>query len=105
MIHRDIFEDVGLFDETLPACEDYDMWLRITSRHRVLFLKEKLTTKYGGHGDQLSKKHWGLDRFRMQALQKIVASGQLHTNDRAAATLMLEEKTSIFLKGAKKRSL
>ena len=26
MIHRDIINEVGLFNESLPVCEDYDMW-------------------------------------------------------------------------------
>ncbi|MBU0650624.1 glycosyltransferase, partial [bacterium] len=30
IIHKDIFDHIGLFDETLMACEDYDLWLRIT---------------------------------------------------------------------------
>ena len=29
MIHRRVFDHVGLFDESMPACEDYDLWLRI----------------------------------------------------------------------------
>ncbi|MGB5881995.1 MAG: glycosyltransferase, partial [Thermoanaerobaculia bacterium] len=45
LIHRSVFDEVGLFDETLPACEDYDLWLRICSRWPVLFLPERLVVK------------------------------------------------------------
>jgi glycosyltransferase involved in cell wall biosynthesis len=38
IIHHSIFEDVGLFDETLPACEDYDLWLRICAFYPTLFI-------------------------------------------------------------------
>ena len=38
MIHRRVFDQVGLFDETLPVCEDYDLWLRICARMPVLFV-------------------------------------------------------------------
>lgn len=103
MIHRSLFTKVGRFDETLPACEDYDMWLRITSLYPILYLDEKLTIKHGGHEDQLSQKHWGMDRFRIRALKKVLASRPLPKEDREAALRMLQVKTKIFLTGAKKR--
>ena len=102
MINRQLFDDVGLFDETLPACEDYDMWLRISCKYPVLFLDEPLTNKYGGHEDQLSRQHWGMDRFRIIALQKIIESKRLNDSDRQAAINMLLIKISIFLEGSKK---
>ncbi len=102
MIKKEIIDNVGLFDETLPACEDYDMWLRITCKYPVLFLDEALTNKFGGHDDQLSQKYWGMDRFRIVALEKRIESGDLNDIDRMAAIKMLQKKIAIFLKGAKK---
>lgn len=102
LIASSLFDELGLFDETLPACEDYDMWLRICSRHPVLFIDEPLTNKYGGHDDQLSQKHWGMDRFRITALNKIIESGVLNDIDRQAAVKMLLQKIDIFLQGAQK---
>ncbi len=103
MIHRKVFEEVGRFDESLPVCEDYDLWLRICSRYPVLFVEEYLLTKYGGHSDQLSRYHWGMDRFRVQALQNIIESGNLRDKDRSAAIGMLLQKCAILLQGARKR--
>ena len=102
MIKKELFDKVGLFDEKLPACEDYDMWLRICGEYPVLFLDEALTNKFGGHEDQLSRQHWGMDRFRIIALQKCIASQKLTDSDREAAINMLINKISIFLKGAEK---
>lgn len=102
MIHKGVFEDVGGFDESLPACEDYDMWLRICQKYPVLLVAEALTNKYGGHDDQLSRKHWGMDRFRILALEKIIATGGLGAADRGAAIRMLTAKIRIFLQGARK---
>jgi glycosyltransferase involved in cell wall biosynthesis len=102
MIKKQLFDEVGLFDENLPACEDYDMWLRICCKYPVLFLDQPLTNKYGGHADQLSRKHWGMDRFRIIALQKCIESSQLNDIDRHAAVAMLLRKTTIFLNGAEK---
>lgn len=103
MIHRDLFDRVGVFDESLPACEDYDLWLRICAGHPVLFLEEPLILKYGGHADQLSQKHWGMDRFRIRALEKVIDSGALGHEDRAAAIDELIRKIDIFVAGARKR--
>lgn len=103
MLHRDLLEEVGVFDESLPACEDYDLWLRVASRHPVLLVNELLINKYGGHEDQLSHQHWGMDRFRIQALEKILQGQDLGEENRRLAQSMLTQKLEIFLQGAKKR--
>ncbi len=103
IIHRQVFAKLGFFDESLPACEDYDLWLRITAHYPVLYLAEKLTLKYGGHADQLSKM-WGQDRFRITALCKIIDSKVLTDTDKQAALSILQQKISIYIKGAKKRA-
>ena len=72
MLSKKVFENVGLFDESLSACEDYDLWLRITARMPVHFIPEPLIIKRGGHADQLSSRFWGMDRFRIIALTKII---------------------------------
>lgn len=104
LIKCTVFESIGLFDEELPACEDYDLWLRITSRMPVLYIDEPLLTKYGGHADQLSQKHWGMDRFRITALEKILASDHLDPQQRAATLDMLNHKLDVLLTGARKRN-
>ena len=103
MIHKSIFEEIGIFDESLPACEDYDMWLRICSRESVGFVEEAQIKKYGGHADQLSGRFWGMDRFRIQALEKLLEETHLRDLDRVAATSMLLKKLDILTKGAIKR--
>ena len=35
MLRRTLWDQVGGFDESLPACEDYDLWLRLTCARRV----------------------------------------------------------------------
>jgi glycosyltransferase involved in cell wall biosynthesis len=102
LIHRLIFDEIGIFDESLPACEDYDLWLRLCSRYPVLYIDEALITKHGGHEDQLSHKYWGMDRFRIQALNKIISEAKLNDNDRDAAVKMMRYKINIYLVGAEK---
>lgn len=103
LIHRSVFDEVGLFDETLPACEDYDLWLRVCSRWPVLYVPEQLVVKHGGHEDQLSNRVPGLDRYRIQALEGLLGSAALGNDDRQAAIDMLIDKIDIYAAGAHKR--
>jgi glycosyltransferase involved in cell wall biosynthesis len=103
LVRRSTFDAVGAFDEGLPACEDYDLWLRITSRHPVLFVDRPLLVKHGGHDDQLSRTTEALDRYRIRALTKILASGHLGPEDRRAAARTLCEKIRVYGAGARKR--
>lgn len=104
LIKKSLFDEIGLFDEDLPACEDYDLWLRITARYPVLYVYEKLVIKHGGHADQLSQRHWGMDRFRVQALEKILSENILDADDTDAVLKVLLEKTRVLVLGAKKRN-
>ncbi len=103
LIHRSVFEGIGLFDTQLPACEDYDLWLRITANYPVLLVEQPQINKHGGHEDQLSRAFWGMDRFRISALQKIIDAGQLSEQNRQAAINMLIKKADIYLNGVTKR--
>ncbi len=103
LIHRSVFEAVGLFDEDLPGGEDYDLWLRISARYPVLLVDEPLVVKTGGHADQLSRRVRGLDRYRIRSLVKILESGELEPADRAAAVATLDEKCRIWATGAARR--
>ncbi|MFQ5543387.1 MAG: glycosyltransferase family 2 protein [Nitrospiria bacterium] len=104
LIKKTLFEEIGYFDEKLPVCEDYDLWLRICAKYPVLYLDECLIAKYGGHSDQLSRKYWGMDRFRVRALDKLIKTGAVKGNDLAAAYEMLRHKCEILMKGAAKHN-
>lgn len=102
LIKKDIFETLGGFDESLPACEDYDYWLRYCCRYPVLFVEEPLLIKHGGHSDQLSKKYWGLDRFRVKSMLKLLMSDVLSPNQRFLTENAFIEKCRILENGALK---
>jgi len=105
MIRRSLFDRVGGYDERLPACEDYDLWLRTTCQFPVYLLPPPLVIKRGGHRDQLSRQP-GLDRFRIYALRKILENppetGLSRTQERAAVNV-LRKKCSIYASGCLKR--
>jgi glycosyltransferase involved in cell wall biosynthesis len=103
MLRREIFDKVGTFDEDLPVCEDYDLWLRIAARFPILFINEQLIIKRGGHEGQLSHRFWGNDRFRVTALEKIINNGTLDGRQRELAVQELIRKSSILEQGFSKR--
>jgi glycosyltransferase involved in cell wall biosynthesis len=102
MIRRSLFDRVGEFDVTLPACEDYDLWLRISCRFPVYLIDTPLIIKRGGHDDQLSSMK-GLDKFRIKAIEKIINSGRLTEDQYRAAVKALKEKCKIYADGCRKR--
>ena len=102
MIKKNLFEEVGFFDETLPACEDYDLWLRVSCRHPIHLIDTPLIIKRGGHDDQLSASP-GLDKFRIKAIKKVIESDLLSAAQYQTAVETLKEKCDIYASGCRKR--
>ncbi|MFO7494713.1 MAG: glycosyltransferase [Desulfobacterales bacterium] len=102
MLRRSLFESVGFFDEQLPACEDYDLWLRISCRHPVHLIDRPLIVKRGGHPDQLSRSP-GLDRHRVRAICRLLAQNVLTADQRRAAWEALAAKCAVYAAGCRKR--
>jgi len=103
LLHRSVFESVGWFDESLQVCEDYDFWLRLLLDHPIGLTEEKLVRKHGGHSDQLSTTTWGMDRFRIKALEKILKRSDLTDQQRKQALDVIIEKCSVLEQGSIKR--
>jgi glycosyltransferase involved in cell wall biosynthesis len=102
LMTRELFERVGGFDDAFPVCEDYDLWLRIAVDTPVHLIPAPLVIKRGGHADQLSRSTWGLDRFRVRAIRKLLDGG-LQGEKRAWAIDTLTRKAAILAHGARKR--
>jgi glycosyltransferase involved in cell wall biosynthesis len=103
MMRTDLFRALGGFDEDLAAAEDYDLWLRILIDHDVGLLDEPLMTRRAGHCDQLSSSIRAIDRFRVLALMKLLASDRLTSTRRDSVIEVLIEKCGILAKGASRR--
>lgn len=102
LLTRDLFDRAGAFDESFPVCEDYDLWLRIARHHPIDLLSEPLVVKRGGHADQLSRSTWGLDRFRIRALKRLLDSG-IGGEKRMWVIETMVRKAHILAAGARKR--
>ena len=104
MIKKHIFNKYGYFDESMPVCEDYDMWLRVSAFEKVGFISIPLLIKYGGHSDQLSRKYEAMDKYRVQSMIRIYKINKLPIAKRDAIIKVILQKSNILLKGALKRN-
>jgi hypothetical protein len=100
---RILLNETGYFDESLPAAEDYDLWLRITAYNSVKFIDEPLIIKHGDREDQLSRIVPAIDRYRIEAITKILKEPNLPAHYRDAAVRELIRKCEVMAKGLVKR--
>ncbi|MBN2049188.1 MAG: glycosyltransferase family 2 protein, partial [Spirochaetales bacterium] len=103
MMEADLFRETGGFDENLEIAEDYEYWLRITSRISVGYLHEILTVKRAGDWHQLSEKYGQIEIFRLRALKGLVDRGFFPPERRALARAELANKCRIYAAGCRKR--
>lgn len=100
---KSLWRKIGGFDETMPVCEDYDFWLRIAVNYAVGLDKQSGIIKYGGHSDQLSGNFPVMDKFRVKAIEKLLADSSFQGEYRIAALNEVVQKLQIIINGAKKR--
>jgi len=99
LISRDLFLKLDGFRNDFPVCEDYELWLRITSRFKVGFVEEPVLKKYGGHEDQLSRLHKAMDFYRCRALVPFLENIEISDEERAHVIQTLIKKCRILIKG------
>jgi glycosyltransferase involved in cell wall biosynthesis len=103
LIKKEVFEELGYFDEEFPVCEDYDLWLKITAKYEVGFVTEPIINKYGGHEDQLSQKYFAMDLYRVRAMVRMLDT-PLQKDDREATLDQIIRKSEILILGYKKHN-
>lgn len=103
MMKRGFFDEAGRFDETLPACEDYDLWIRAAARFPIGLIEKPYAVKYGGHADQRSHQFPVMDQFRIRSLFNLLRTGNLNPAQQEAAASELLRKCKIVQNGAMKR--
>lgn len=101
LLSRKLWQESGGFDENLLACEDYDLWLRVAAKNPIGYIEEPLIIKNGGHEDQLSKQ-WGLDRYRIIALEKMLQSGELSSAMQILTIKQFMQRCKILSAGFRK---
>jgi hypothetical protein len=97
MMHKNIFARYGLFDEEYPCCEDYEFWLRVSAEQKFLLVDQPLTLKDGGRDDQVSSLYRvGMDKYRIQAIMKMLVSRTLTEEQKESAMAELQHKCTIY---------
>jgi glycosyltransferase involved in cell wall biosynthesis len=102
MFCRELVPEIGGFREDLPACEDYEFWLRAALKNPVGLLPRELTVRTGGHRDQLSGSIIGLDLYRIYALIGILGQ-ELSLRQKECVLRVLRRKARIYAAGCLKR--
>ncbi|MBU1043307.1 MAG: glycosyltransferase [Candidatus Omnitrophica bacterium] len=103
VVKKQLFKHIGCFDQTMMACEDYDLWLRASIVYPIKLIPHVLTIKHGGHADQLSRQYPAMDTLRIYAINKLLKTAQLNDHQRNSAIKALKEKCLIYISGAQKR--
>jgi len=102
LFRKEVFEKIGAFDEDFPVCEDYDFGIRLAHRYPAYFLTRPLIVKRGGHEDQLSQRYWGMDRFRIKALEKALTM-DLSPHQKGLVRAEVVTKSRVLANGYAKR--
>lgn len=102
MMRKELFDLKGYFDEDFIVCEDYDLWLRVSSTLPIFLIDKPYTIKRGGHKDQLSNLH-SQDKFRIRSLRTLIESGALTQDQALKAKKVLRQKAIIYGNGCMKR--
>lgn len=100
LIDRRAFGRVGGFDENLPSCEDYDLWVRLTANFPVHTVNEGLVRgprKVGGNS-------WSANRYRVYALEKAFQSGYLVSEYRCIVAEQIVAKCEKLVNGFEKKN-
>lgn len=99
MLQRSLFDEMNGFDNAFVVCEDYDLWLKISSIYEIGFITNPLIIKHGGHDDQLSTKFVAMDYWRLKALSNIQKIRKLDSSDREAVQESMKRRGAILLQG------
>lgn len=99
LLKKDIFNSIGFFREDYPVCEDYDLWLKLTSLYPIEFIETPLIKKYGGHTDQLSRKFKAMDYWRVKSIDWVLSNRELMPEKKVAALEILQTKIDVLLQG------
>lgn len=102
VIDSDTYIEHGGFREDFPVCEDYDLWLKITSVMPIGFIQTPIIKKYGGHEGQLSTKFKAMDFYRVKSLKWILENRDLSIEKKNKVIQVAIKKCQILLKGYEK---
>lgn len=104
LIRKETLLELGSFREDYPVCEDYDLWLKFCARYPVGFVTAPIIKKYGGHDDQLSKKYFAMDYWRVKSLNECLKSPFVNFSMKKKIERLILAKSEILLNGYQKHN-
>ncbi len=84
LIKKECFEKAGVFDESLPSCQDWDMWIRIANRYQFKYIAEKLVRHYFQATSISSNPQASIDGHKMITMKYRNLLNELPGKHRAA---------------------
>ena len=103
MARKKLFDKIGLFDERLHCCEDYELWLRASCCFPFLLVDAPLTIKEGGRTDQVSYTHRvGMDKLRIWAMMNLLKNVKLTREQVLMIFQELHQKCTVYGNGCVK---
>ncbi|KAA0257684.1 glycosyltransferase family 2 protein [Deferribacter autotrophicus] len=104
---KEVFYKSGIFNESLPIAEDYDLWLRIALFYRIGFLNLKTIVKRFFLNDHLSHSVKNIEYYRLLALRKFYSKYKTHFNheEKLKIIQMINRKEKIVASGLSKKTL
>jgi len=72
MVRREVFLEVGGFDDSLRALQDWDLWLRIANHYEIAYLPEPLV-QYRVRPSSTSRSPRKTKPYHMELIQRIFA--------------------------------
>lgn len=104
LMNKSLFNEMGGFSTSYTVCEDFDLWLKITSKYPVGLVDMSLINKYAGHDDQLSTKYIAMDLYRVRALNNILNIRDLTAREQDEVQKVIVKKCEILIKGYRKHN-
>jgi glycosyltransferase involved in cell wall biosynthesis len=90
----------GCFDENIPACEDYDLWVRIAAHVPIHHIPDSVVLVR----QPPAISSWNLDRYRVYALEKAFQSGHLNAEQRHRVAEEMVSRCDCLVEGYRKRN-
>jgi glycosyltransferase involved in cell wall biosynthesis len=92
LVRADMLRELGGFDEKLDACEDWDMWRRISHHHEIVYIDEPFV-HVRVHRGNMSSRRWLMMSTTFRHLVK------MHFDTPERLRYMLPRARSVVMKG------
>jgi glycosyltransferase involved in cell wall biosynthesis len=83
MYRTDIIRKAGGFDESLPCCEDYDLYLRLAENYPV-GVYDSISAEYRQHGDNMTRNAPMMLKAALAVLARYASAARTSSERRAA---------------------